>query len=93
MTKSSSSATAVSLQVTAEEGDTEMKDTEMADVEASGSGSTSVQKTSTPITLPRCLARPDYKEISKEVITAVDPELSSIPVQYIREGLEVTGPE
>ncbi|KZP30816.1 hypothetical protein FIBSPDRAFT_850254 [Athelia psychrophila] len=46
----------------------------------------------TPITLPKYLARPDYKEISLANIAALDPELKDVPLHYIQEGLETTGP-
>lgn len=78
----------------------ERHDVEMGDIEeaksggnavASGSGSTS--ETKTPITLPRYLARPNFKEVSRENITAIDPELADVPLDYIQEGLEITGPE
>ena len=47
---------------------------------------------STPINLPRYLARPDYREISKEAIAAVDPQLKDVTMDYILDGLEVLGP-
>lgn len=68
----------------------EANDVDMRDIEAAA-GPTSMQK-GTPITLPRYLARPDFREIKKETITAIDCEFSDIPLQYIQEGLESTGP-
>lgn len=66
------------------------KDVEMSEAEvASGSGAGPAM---TPITLPKYLARPDYKEISLANIIALDPELKDVPLQYIQEGLETTGP-
>ena len=47
----------------------------------------------TTVQLPRHLARPDYKEISRETLAAVDPELSKTPVEYIHAGLAALGPE
>ena len=47
----------------------------------------------TTVQLPRHLARPDYKDISREALAAIDPELSKTPVEYIHEGLAALGPE
>jgi hypothetical protein len=47
---------------------------------------------SIPINLPRYLARPDYREISKEAIAAVHPRLKDVDLNYILEGLEVLWP-
>jgi len=46
-----------------------------------------------PITLPRELGRPEYREVSEQAITAVDPELLGTDVSYLRDGLERFGPE
>lgn len=48
--------------------------------------------TPTSLSLPRELLRPEYIEISKEAIAAVDPELASVDLRYIREQLEDFGP-
>lgn len=64
-------------------------DVEMRDVDAAGP-SPSAQKP--PVMLPRYLGRPKYKEISKDVLAAVDPNLANVPLDYIQEGLEITGP-
>jgi hypothetical protein len=58
------------------------------DVEMKDASST----TTVPIMLPRVLGRPEYCEISREAITAVDPELTGTDISYIREGLEEFGP-
>jgi hypothetical protein len=47
---------------------------------------------STPINLPRYLARPDYREILKEAIAAVDPILKDVNMDCILDGLEVLRP-
>lgn len=86
----SSPTAAVRFDITREANDVEMNDTEMADAEPAA-GSNSGQKR-TPINLPRHLARPDYKEIKRETIIAIDPEFADVPLQYILEGLEATGP-
>jgi len=68
---------------------------EANDVQMSGTddaGPSSVEK-EIPITLPRRLARPDYRDIQMDSIVAIDPEFADIPLQYIQEGLELTGPE
>ncbi|KAH7928830.1 hypothetical protein BV22DRAFT_1058048 [Leucogyrophana mollusca] len=63
-------------------------DVEMHDVSASGS----VQTKS--VLLPRYLSRPEFREVSRETLRAVDPELtdSNTHPDYIREGLEHFGP-
>jgi hypothetical protein len=43
--------------------------------------------------LPKELGRPEYCEISEEAIRAVGPELGATDITYIREYLEVLGPE
>jgi len=45
----------------------------------------------TSVTLPRHLPRPDFKDIDKNVLAAIDPELAEAPIEYILEGLEATG--
>lgn len=87
MTKKSASVK-ISLRAAAPK-DVEMSEAEVASGSASGSG---VGPTMTPITLPKYLARPDYKEISLANIAALDPELKDVPLHYIQEGLETTGP-
>jgi hypothetical protein len=47
----------------------------------------------TTVQLPRHLARPEYKEISRATLAAVDPELTKAPIEYIHEGLAALGPE
>ncbi|KAF7969098.1 hypothetical protein HWV62_28356 [Athelia sp. TMB] len=88
MTKKSASAVSVKISLRAgAPKDVEMKDAEAVSVSCSRSG-----PAVTPITLPKYLARPDYKEISLANIVALDPELKGVPLQYIQEGLETTGP-
>lgn len=43
------------------------------------------------VSLPTRLARPVAKEVSKEALAAVSPELADTPAQYLREALEVLG--
>jgi len=64
--------------------DVEMKDTQSPTQQT-------VEKTT--VQLPRHLARPDYKEISRETLAAIDPELTKAPVEYVHEGLATLGPE
>ena len=47
----------------------------------------------TTVQLPRHLARPDFKEISRENLAAIDAELTKAPIEYIHEGLAALGPE
>ncbi|TFK29475.1 hypothetical protein FA15DRAFT_345853 [Coprinopsis marcescibilis] len=61
------------------------------DVEMRDASPTSSKKT-IPITLPKELARPQFKEVAREAIAAVDPELADTDPEYIREKLEEFGP-
>jgi hypothetical protein len=45
------------------------------------------------VTLPKYLGRPQYCEISKDALAAIDPDLANADVEFIREGLEQCGPE
>ncbi|KAG5350092.1 hypothetical protein C0989_000207 [Termitomyces sp. Mn162] len=45
------------------------------------------------VQLPRTLARPAFAEVSREAIIAVAPELSNVPVEYIRRGLRAKANE
>ncbi|KDR77260.1 hypothetical protein GALMADRAFT_225370 [Galerina marginata CBS 339.88] len=67
----------------------------LADVEmADGSSTSSVPRPRAfPISLPKELGRPDFKEINREIIDAVDPTLAETDLDYLRENLEVLGPE
>jgi hypothetical protein len=47
----------------------------------------------TPVILPKQLGRPAYRPISKEALSAVDPENADIDVSFFREVLEEFGPE
>ena len=62
-----------------------VQDVEMKDIQPT------IEKTT--VQLPRHLARPDYKEISRETLAAVDPGLIKTPVEYIHDGLAALGPE
>ncbi|KZV69593.1 hypothetical protein PENSPDRAFT_686227, partial [Peniophora sp. CONT] len=37
------------------------------------------------LNLPRQLQRPAFREVPKDNITAVDPNLMAVPVEYIRQ--------
>ena len=46
-----------------------------------------------PVSLPRYLSRPSFRDTAKEAITSVAPELAETHLSYIREGLQCLGPE
>lgn len=46
-----------------------------------------------PISLPRTLGRPEFKEVSSEALRTIDPTLADININHIREALEECGPE
>ena len=48
---------------------------------------------SIPISFPRTLGRPEFKEVSSEALEAVDPSLVDADIHHIRETLEELGPE
>lgn len=85
MTGNSTAAAEPEVSVPAASTNVEARDIKVLDMEAPGSGSKATQ-------IPRHLARPDYREVSRDNITAIDSELASVPLDYIREGLEITGP-
>ena len=43
--------------------------------------------------LPRRLARPEFKQPNQKIIAAVNPELANVPIEYIRRGLSDMGAE
>ena len=43
--------------------------------------------------LPRRLARPEFKQPNPKIIAAVNPELANVPIEYIRRGLSDMGAE
>jgi len=43
--------------------------------------------------LPRRLARPEFKQPNQKIIAAVNPELANVPIEYIRRGLTDMGTE
>ena len=53
-----------------------------------GDSSSSPQAKVTQLHLPKELGRPEYKEIDKEVIGAIDATAADTDIEYIREGLE-----
>ncbi|CAK5278082.1 unnamed protein product [Mycena citricolor] len=46
-----------------------------------------------PLQLPRTLARPKFDEVSPAALAAVAPELASVPLPFVRQGLRVTAPQ
>lgn len=48
---------------------------------------------STPISFPRKLGRPAFKEVSLEALKAVDPSLVDTDIYHIRESLQEMGSE
>lgn len=66
-----------------------VQDVEMKDIRPT----TQPVMENTTVQLPRHLARPDYKEISRETLAAIDPELARAPIEYVHEGLASLGPE
>ena len=66
-----------------------VQDVEMKDVQPA----TRPVMEKTTVQLPRHLARPDYKDISRETLAAIDPELAKAPIEYIQQGLAALGPE
>lgn len=47
----------------------------------------------TSVSLPRYLSRPTSRDVPKQNIAAVAPELADTPLTYIRDGLECLGPD
>lgn len=43
--------------------------------------------------IPRILARPPAQSISQMNMAIVDPDLAKVPVQYVRDGLRLLGPQ
>ncbi|KAI0050342.1 hypothetical protein FA95DRAFT_1487496 [Auriscalpium vulgare] len=52
----------------------------------------SVELPRTTVRLPRHLAHPETKEISKEVLAAVEPGIAEVPLEYIHGVLYEAGP-
>lgn len=48
---------------------------------------------SIPISFPRILGRPEFREVSPEALQAIDPSLVDTDINHIRETLEELGPE
>lgn len=44
------------------------------------------------VELPRTLGRPDFKEVSGQVLGSIEPDLAQTPADYIRDALEEIGP-
>lgn len=45
------------------------------------------------VQLPRTLSRPQFSEVSRDLIMAVAPELANVPPEYIRRGLRAKAPQ
>jgi hypothetical protein len=77
-----------------EEGDSEVKEKEASiekvEVEAPPAP---LPLISTPVSLPRYLARPNFREISKDTLASIEPNLKDTNLDYILEGLEHLGPQ
>lgn len=58
-------------------------DVEMRDTEPSGSSTISTA----PVSLPKTLGHPEFFEVTKEAIEAVDPNLADIEVEFLRDVL------
>lgn len=63
-------------------------DVEMKDAAPMASSSTIAD-----VTLPKHLGRPQFCEVSRDALIAVDPELADADLTFIREELEKLGPE
>jgi len=44
-----------------------------------------------PVSLPRTLTRPQFRDPSRGAIAAIEPELANVPIDYIRRGLRDMG--
>ena len=45
------------------------------------------------LTLPRYLSRPAFRDIPKDTIASVAPELADTALNYIRDSLQLLGPQ
>ncbi|KZV69592.1 hypothetical protein PENSPDRAFT_652237, partial [Peniophora sp. CONT] len=55
--------------------------------------SQSIPRQVAALNLPRQLQRPALKEVPKDNITAVDPSLMAVPIEYIRQDVQQRGEE
>lgn len=67
-------------------------DVEMSDATRPSTSYSPVPKF-VPVTLPRILGRPEYREVSPEALQAIDPLLADTDINHVRETLEELGPE
>ncbi|EFI27515.1 Clp1 [Coprinopsis cinerea okayama7 len=62
------------------------------DVQMSDAAPSTSTPLTIPISLPKELARPQFKEVPREALMAVNPELADTDPEYIRQVLESHGP-
>ena len=65
----------------------------VADVEMAETENPQHQPRTYPLSLPKELARPEYKDVPVESIQAIDSSLADIDMEHIRESLELLGTE
>jgi len=65
----------------------------LADVEMTEAETPQRQPRTYPLSLPKELARPEYKEVPVESILAIDASLADTDMEHIRDSLEMLGPE
>ncbi|KAG2007211.1 hypothetical protein CC2G_014924 [Coprinopsis cinerea AmutBmut pab1-1] len=63
------------------------------DVQMSDAAPSTSTPLTIPISLPKELARPQFKEVPREALMAVNPELADTDPEYIRQVLESHGPQ
>ena len=65
-----------------------------SDFSLHGHGHHTLSPISAPsVQLPRTLSRPQFSEVSRDSISAVAPELTNVPAEYIRRGLRAKAPQ
>ena len=64
-----------------------VEDVEVADIKT---GSNRSQKN---VQLPKCLKRAPFVDISPAALEAVDPKLKGVALEFILDGLKVSGPQ
>jgi hypothetical protein len=69
-----------------------LPDVEMDDATRPSASYPSVPR-SIPISFPRTLGRPEFREVSSDALQAIDPSLVDTDINHIRETLEELGPE
>jgi len=71
----------------------ENKETDMKDDSPELLPHSPLSITTAPVSLPRFLQRPSFREVSKTVLSAIEPDLKHTNLDYIMEGLEHLGPQ